>query len=462
MLNFKDVIFRNQQQQVQKNKEDIAKHYEIDRTLANFGIKIIGVVPTAADLPDPLIYTGAYGDGYAVGDSAAVEAGEASYDYYIFTRPDPNAGQADNYWLNVGELGIRGPQGPQGPEGPVGPKGDAAHWWKVTTDSANPNDPKYNTGDFALATNGDVFILTESTNGSRSWQYYNNIRGPEGLQGPRGPQGEQGPEGPQGPIGPIGKAGRAVQIQNIYLDSSQLPDPETLDDLTIAYLVGANSNYHLFVQVGIEPRDAIWEDLGLFSAGTQVFDGDSPLNIWNTNKVIPLPTSTPAVNRIIPVVNSNTLEVTYEKVSKEQGANTIVQRDAGGRVISTDPIQPYHVATKAYVDNKAGSTEWQVQEETHNFDDYFSVYFENNPIIHFVLSFDTSNYAYSGVIVANGQFSSPPVQSNIMKFVSNSDPNATCDIWMESSDGTWHLNGSGTYFSTMTLGNTYNIDMYYQ
>lgn len=87
--------------------EDVSKHYEIDRTLANFGIKIVGVVPTRQDLPEPETYPGQYGDAYAVGDTAAVEAGTASYDYYIFTRPT-NLNPV-NSWLDVGELAIRGP-----------------------------------------------------------------------------------------------------------------------------------------------------------------------------------------------------------------------------------------------------------------------------------------------------------------------------------------------------------------
>ena len=109
---------RNLQEQVLKNKEDIARHYEIDRTLANLGIEIVGQVETPEDLPNPATYTGSFGDTYAVGNKAEVDEGTARYMYYVYTRPDINADQPFNYWLNVGSISIVGPQGPEGPVGP--------------------------------------------------------------------------------------------------------------------------------------------------------------------------------------------------------------------------------------------------------------------------------------------------------------------------------------------------------
>jgi hypothetical protein len=42
MYMMENSTFRNLEEQVQKNKEDIAKHYAVDRVLADFGIKVIG------------------------------------------------------------------------------------------------------------------------------------------------------------------------------------------------------------------------------------------------------------------------------------------------------------------------------------------------------------------------------------------------------------------------------------
>lgn len=59
----------NIQQQVEKNKRDIATHYEIDRTLADYGIRIIGFYETIeqaeADLGKP--YDGPYGNAVGIG-----------------------------------------------------------------------------------------------------------------------------------------------------------------------------------------------------------------------------------------------------------------------------------------------------------------------------------------------------------------------------------------------------------
>lgn len=91
-----------------KNKQDIAYHYEVDRTLANFGIKVVGVLVNFEDLPGstseyplPLApdYTGEFGDAYAVGQPG-------DYTYYIYTRGNPNVGYTENFWLDAGKLAV--------------------------------------------------------------------------------------------------------------------------------------------------------------------------------------------------------------------------------------------------------------------------------------------------------------------------------------------------------------------
>ena len=191
-------VFRNLEEQVQKNKEDIANHYAIDRVLANFGIKVVGQVENPSQLPDPLTYEGEYGDAYAVG---AVEP----YNFYIYTRPDINSGHPDNYWLDVGGLAIVGPQGPQGEQGERGETGASSTWF------AGVSPP------FENNKNGDMFLQLNSgdTTGNiyryvtgSGWQGpVGNIRGPQGQQGARGLQGVQGPQGPQGPQGLPGPQG---------------------------------------------------------------------------------------------------------------------------------------------------------------------------------------------------------------------------------------------------------------
>lgn len=132
MLKFGNKEFRNIQEQVYKNMKDIQDFQEGVQVLDEFGIKVVGEVPTLADLPTVEEYQAAhedweYGDAYAVGT-------EAPYDLYILTRENDSV--EEDHWFDIGEFpapgpqgeqGIQGPQGPQGltgPQGPQGPKGD--------------------------------------------------------------------------------------------------------------------------------------------------------------------------------------------------------------------------------------------------------------------------------------------------------------------------------------------------
>ena len=74
---------------------------EVDWNL--LGIKVIGLVPTAADIPAG---TYEYGDAYEVGT-------EPPYDLYIYTRPDGTV-HTEGYWFPVGKFPMPGPQGPKG------------------------------------------------------------------------------------------------------------------------------------------------------------------------------------------------------------------------------------------------------------------------------------------------------------------------------------------------------------
>ena len=74
---------------------------EVDWNL--LGIKVIGVVPTAEDIPEG---TYEYGDAYEVGT-------EPPYDMYIYTRPDGKV-HTEGYWFPIGKFPMPGPQGPKG------------------------------------------------------------------------------------------------------------------------------------------------------------------------------------------------------------------------------------------------------------------------------------------------------------------------------------------------------------
>lgn len=254
--NGQNVVLRNLQEQVQKNKEDIAKHYEIDRALSNLGIKIVGQVESGSNLPDPLTYPGEYGDTYAVGVKADVEAGISTYVYYVFTRPDLNAGIDTNQWLDVGPISIVGPEGPQGPKGEKGDTGTSSKW---ITGLGLPTTG--NNGDMFLnSRTGDIYHYVNN-----KWIYVNNSKGPQGPIGEQGRVGPIGPAGVQGPKGPQGDPAGLVNIVGVLSTTDLLPLPSTLNNLKSAYLIGSEPPYRLYIQIGNSSADAIWTDVGLFN-----------------------------------------------------------------------------------------------------------------------------------------------------------------------------------------------------
>lgn len=179
MLTIDGKEFRNLEEQVLKNKNDIENALQLNNLLSDFGIRIIGQVESAYQIPSVSDYkennpSWEYGDAYTVGT-------ESPYDLYILTRANNNNPQ--DFWFDIGEFPLRGPAGPQGPQGPQGEKGEKG-------------DP--------------------------------GIQGERGLQGTPGLRGEIGPQGPQGPVGPQGPQGVPGQVYKIIdiLDNTeQLPEP---------------------------------------------------------------------------------------------------------------------------------------------------------------------------------------------------------------------------------------------
>ena len=105
MLKFGNREFRNLQEQVLKNMCDIQDIEQGATVLAAFGIKVVGQVNQASDLPAPATYTGNLGDAFLVGT-------QAPYDYYIYTKAYD--GQEQPAFYNLGQFPKPGPKGDQG------------------------------------------------------------------------------------------------------------------------------------------------------------------------------------------------------------------------------------------------------------------------------------------------------------------------------------------------------------
>lgn len=253
MITIGDKQFRNLEEQVKRNQDDIKYILEEEGVLNQFGIKVIGQVDTQGELPDASTYEGEYGDAYAVGT-------QPPYEMYVYTREF--SGETGPQWFNIGEFPapstVPGPAGAVGPTGPTGMRGST---WSTGTfpsmSGREENDMFLNTS------TGDVQQLQKSSTGGTvgglSWITVTNIRGPQGIAGAQGETGPQGPQGVQGPKGETGEPGQAFVIIATVPDSNQLPDPSTIPD-NQAYLVGTDdTGYDLYVQL---QGSAEWLNVG--------------------------------------------------------------------------------------------------------------------------------------------------------------------------------------------------------
>lgn len=261
MLKFEGVEYRNLQEQVLKNKDDI-ENIRHSGNLAELGIKVVNAetpLASPAELPNAEEYAGSYGDAYIVGQAAPFEL-------YVYSRSSDET--VKGFWFDWGELNapsvVPGPIGPQGEQGKTGTRGSL--WYSQTgaptiTEGVNNNDQAVN------GSNGDLYQFVNGV-----WQLVGNIRGPQGLQGIQGIQGIQGLVGPVGPQGPKGEAADLVQILGTLENVGQLPDPSSVARNS-AYLVDVAGTEHIYLIIGDESNDEnplLWHDAGAFAGGTNV------------------------------------------------------------------------------------------------------------------------------------------------------------------------------------------------
>ena len=347
MIKIGNKNYRNLEEQVQF----LTDYHDVNQGLVQWGIRVVGQVAQESDLPTP--YDGEYGDAIAVGT-------EAPFNFFIWTRASIEGNPA--YWFPFGQISIVGPEGPPGQTGPEGPKGRSTIWY--ASSGATPTDGDYKDGDMLLLSNGQVYRYS-----NQRWISQFNIKGPQGPQGPEGPQGIRGPEGPQGIQGPQGDVGGFINIWGILQSIDQLPTPQSLQNLTVAYLVAhtggtdqANDHYDLYIQVGNNSSTATWNNVGPFNAATLVTQNGIGLNVWDADTKLDKVTGTSRLPRIYMVDNLGN-QTTIEYSEDYSNNNTLVKRNYRGQISVPDtPFSSNDAVCKKYVDENASGIKLYIHE----------------------------------------------------------------------------------------------------
>ena len=261
MLKFGNQEFRNLEEQVLKNKNDIQDFKDGNQTIAEFGIKVVGIVDDAALIP---AVGEEFGDAYLIGT-------QAPYDIRVWTR---NVNNNTAAWVDLGQFPLQGPKGDKGPQGTT---------WTVGYGA--PTSSPYRDGDMYLdKVTGNGYIST-TLSGTLKWELNFNLKGPRGEKGDRGPQGVQGLQGiqgpigeigPQGPQGPRGEVGPAFNVQGTLASSANLPTPTAeMQDKGYAYIIpDTEGNKHIWIIQGPDSGPFTWIDMGTAGVGIKGDPGE--------------------------------------------------------------------------------------------------------------------------------------------------------------------------------------------
>ena len=242
MITIDKVTYRNLQEQVQKNKEDIAAWQNVEFTLNNFGIKVLGKVDSESDIPAG---TYEYGNAYLVGLTDP-------YDLYIYTR---NKEAADSgSFVNVGPLNVIGQEGPEGPQGPAG------------VDGYSPVVRYGNGLPIVESTDKDGYLYIDQqtsrlyTFKNNAWNYVVN------MQGAKGDKGEQGIQGATGTTLSIVARLASPDLLPTNFASGAIPKNS-------AYLVDVQGANHLYIILGDQSNYSTWywADAGDFNLGSVLY-----------------------------------------------------------------------------------------------------------------------------------------------------------------------------------------------
>lgn len=256
MLQFGNKEFRNLEEQVEKNAQDIQNFKDGNQTIAEFGITVVGILASAAELP---VQGENFGDAYLIGT-------QTPYDMRVWTRDVANNTAK---WVDLGAFPLQGPKGDKGDIGSV-----------IRVGSGEPLNNPTSANDFYINTVTGYWYNSVPTDTGYAWHLEFSLKGEKGdrgLQGKQGVQGLTGPQGKTGPIGPTGQkgdkgdVGPAFNVQGTLASSSNLPNPTAaMQDKGYAYLIpDTEGTKHIWVIQGSESTSFSWVDVGAAGVGIQ-------------------------------------------------------------------------------------------------------------------------------------------------------------------------------------------------
>ena len=211
MIQLNNNQYRNLEEQVLWNKDTILDFLNGEKTIAEFGITVLGILPDISYLPA----SGEnYGDAYLIGT-------KTPYDMRVWTR---NVADSTASWVDLGAFPLAGPKGDRGAIGST-----------ISFGYGDPTSVPTRDQDYYINTaTGYWFVSDRNSEGSYSWFKQFSLKGEKGDKGeqgkigpvgPQGPQGVKGPQGPVGPQGPKGDDGIAYHLIGLYDKESDLPAP---------------------------------------------------------------------------------------------------------------------------------------------------------------------------------------------------------------------------------------------
>ena len=256
MLKYGNRELRNLEDQVEKNAQDIEDFKNGNQTIAEFGITVVGILATAAELP---AQGENFGDAYLIGSSTP-------YDMRVWTRDVANNTAK---WVDLGAFPLQGPKGDKGDIGSV-----------IRSDAGEPLNNPTSLYDFYIDRITGYWYAPYLNETGYGWLKAFTLKGEKGDRGEQGKQGAQGLTGPQGKTGPIGPQGQkgdkgdvgpAFNVQGTLASTANLPTPTAaMQDKGYAYIIpDAQGTKHIWVIQGPGVGPFKWVDVGAAGVGIQ-------------------------------------------------------------------------------------------------------------------------------------------------------------------------------------------------